>query len=99
MKRLIIAFGVMLLPTSAFAQISAPSAPQGSYGRYDVDRMREQIDQNRERENEVGDGSGESGVNSNGERLICRRAMASTTSRLLRAPRVCLTAREWRRRQ
>jgi hypothetical protein len=99
MKRLLISLGVVLLPTPALAQISAPNAPQGSYGRYDVERMREQIDQNREREEIVGDGSEEGRVNSSGDPLICRRAMPSTSSRLLRARRVCLTAKEWRRRQ
>lgn len=73
--------------------------PAGSIGRYEDDRMQDQLQLVREREAAIGGGSQTGGVNANGERLICRRGTHGTESRMSRAPRICLTAREWRRRQ
>ena len=83
-----------LLPTPALAQLSGPfRAPQGPE-RFITDDMRRQIETNDERLDTDGNL-----VNAEGERLICRRSQHQTTSRLARAPRLCLTARQWRRRQ
>ena len=98
MKTSIFVVGAFLLAVPAAAQISAPAAPPTDQvpGRFISDDMNRQLETVDDRRTVGADGELR---NSEGERLICRRELHQTRSRMARAPRLCLTAKEWRERQ
>ena len=92
--RYLIALVVTLLPAPALAQIGGAYVAPQQADRFIDDDMQRQIETVDERT-----AAGTQSDPNSGERLVCRRATHRTESRMSRAPRICLTAREWRRRQ
>ena len=84
MKLAVLAVASLLIATPAVAQVTGASGSNGS----NIETGQQNLPE----------GATEGGRNSNGERLICRRVEAGSSSRMA-TRRVCLTAREWRQRQ
>jgi hypothetical protein len=84
MKLAVLAVASLLIATPALAQVTGASGSNGSTIETGQQNLPE--------------GASEGGRNANGERLICRRVEAGSSSRMS-TRRVCLTAREWRERQ
>ena len=84
MKLAVLAVASLLVGTPAVAQVTGASGSNGS----NIETGQQNLPE----------GASEGGRNANGERLICRRVEAGSSSRMS-TRRVCLTAREWRERQ
>ncbi|WP_166037680.1 DUF3421 domain-containing protein [Sphingosinicella sp. YJ22] len=84
MKLAVVAVASLLIATPSLAQVTGASGSNGS----NIETGQQNLPE----------GASEGGRNANGERLICRRVEAGSSSRMS-TRRVCLTAREWRERQ
>lgn len=85
MKLTVVAVASLLIATPAVAQVTGTAGNNGS----NIETGQQQ---------NLPEGATEGGRNANGERLICRRVEAGSSSRMA-TRRVCLTASEWRERQ